>query len=176
MGGSGGHPSTSSGRGHSSAQRRTHPAGCRSSSMTPPSKDRRPRLNVAVSFLPRTDGNQNGRVASSVMADMAGSMGWTGLAQQPKPTQHQLMRLHPSACQTGPREQEPDAQVNAALQCLAMRPVSMRMLAMIAKALALSMDFSQSFAMRRQRPSHANVRSMTGVEAGQRSPWSCLSA
>jgi hypothetical protein len=121
-------------------------------------------------------GNQNGRVVSSVMADVAGSMGWTWLAQQPNPTQYQLIRLHPPAYQTGPREQEPDSQVHAGLQCLAMRPLSLRMLAMSAKAVALWMDSSRSFARRRQRPSHANVRSTTGGEAGRRSPWPCLSA
>ena len=40
------------------------------SNITPPSDDNRPPSKAAVSFFPRTAGNQNGRVVSS---DMAGS-------------------------------------------------------------------------------------------------------
>ena len=54
------------------------------SSITPPSDDRRPPSNAAVSFLPRTAGNENGGILSSVMAGVAGSMGWTGLASAPE--------------------------------------------------------------------------------------------
>jgi hypothetical protein len=44
------------------------------------SDDRRPPLNPAVSFLPRTAGNQNGRVVWSIMARVAGSTGGQGWA------------------------------------------------------------------------------------------------
>ena len=54
------------------------------SSITPPSDDRRPPSNAALSFLPRTAGNHNGSVVSSVMAGVAGSMGWIGLASTTK--------------------------------------------------------------------------------------------
>lgn len=58
-------------------------------------------------------------------------------------------------------DSEPDSKLYEPLQCLAMRLVRTRMWAMKIHACALAMDFSQSLASRRHRPSQAKVRSTT---------------
>ncbi len=55
----------------------------------------------------------------------------------------------------------PDSEVSQAKQYLAVLRVSMRIEAISAQAVEDAMDFSQSLASRRQRPSHAKVRSTT---------------
>ena len=56
---------------------------------------------------------------------------------------------------------ESDSKLYERYHCLASMRVTRRMWAMSSHASALAMVFSQSFAIRRQRPSHAKVRSTT---------------
>lgn len=56
---------------------------------------------------------------------------------------------------------EPDSKVHSYIRYLAMRLVSILIEAICAHAVALSIDFSQSLARRRQRPSQAKVLSTT---------------
>jgi Mrp family chromosome partitioning ATPase len=61
------------------------PTGGLGQRRTPPSEVRRPPSKAAVSFLPRTDGNANGRAVGSDMAGVAGSTVRLRLASAPNP-------------------------------------------------------------------------------------------
>lgn len=56
---------------------------------------------------------------------------------------------------------EPDSKVHDGKQYLASRLIITLMLAMLIHAVAVAMDFSQSFASRRHRPNQPKVRSTT---------------
>src|SRR5213075_899320 len=65
----------------------------------------------------------------------------------------------------------PDSEVSQARQYFAVLRVSMRMEAMRAQAVEEAMEVSQSLARRRQRPSHAKVRSTTHLRGRTSKPW-----
>ena len=71
------------------------------SNMTPPSEVRRPPSKSAVTFLRATDGNENGRAVSSIMAGVAGQLCAKGWLRYPNPTSLQSLKLRPSASNAG---------------------------------------------------------------------------